>query len=157
MSEQEYGGEEVHLFAAVFNWKRYWSQAIREYIRGDVLEVGAGSGSNTGFLNAGSAGRWVCLEPDSRLLAQLRQKLETAEPRNYETICGTVRTIDRAWQFDTIVYIDVLEHIEDDRGELKLAAAHLRPGGRMIVLSPAHQWLFAPFDAAIGHFRRYNR
>ena len=50
-----------------------------------------------------------------------------------------------------------LEHIEDDREGLKLAAAHLRPGGRTIVLSPAHQWLFTPFDAAIGHFRRYNR
>ena len=157
MSEQEYCGEELHLFSAVRNWKRYWSQAIREYVSGDVLEVGAGTGSNTEFLSEGSAGRWVCLEPDGRLLAQLRQKLETAAGRKYESMCGTVRTIDSAWQFDTIIYIDVLEHIEDDRGELKLAAAHLQPGGRVIVLSPAHQWLFTPFDAAIGHFRRYNR
>jgi len=53
--------------------------------------------------------------------------------------------------------VDVLEHIEDDRGELSRAAAHLRPGGRLVVLSPAHQSLFSPFDAAIGHFRRYDR
>ncbi len=59
--------------------------------------------------------------------------------------------------FDTIVYIDVLEHIEDDAGELKLAARRLRRGGRIVVLSPAHQFLYTPFDAAIGHFRRYNR
>lgn len=157
MSEREYCGEELHLFAAVHNWKRYWSRAIREYVSGDVLEVGAGTGSNTEFLNSGSAGRWVCLEPDPRLLAQLRQRLKATARRNCETICGTVRTIDSAWQFDTIIYIDVLEHIEDDRGELKLAAAHLRPGGRAIVLSPSHQWLFTPFDAAIGHLRRYNR
>jgi SAM-dependent methyltransferase len=119
--------------------------------------VGAGTGSNTEFLSTGSAGRWVCLEPDPRLLDQLRQKLEAEARRNYETVCGTLRAIDSAWQFDTIIYVDVLEHIEDDRGELRLAAAHLRPGGRVIVLSPAHQWLFTPFDAAIGHFRRYNR
>lgn len=156
MNEQKYCGEELELFAAVLNWKRYWSQAIREYVSGDVLEVGAGTGSNTEFMSLGSAGRWVCLEPDQSLLDQLRLKLGPAASR-YETICGTVRTIDRAWQFDTIIYIDVLEHIEDDRGELKLAAAHLRPGGRTIVLSPAHQWLFTPFDAAIGHFRRYDR
>jgi len=40
---------------------------------------------------------------------------------------------------------------------LKAAAARLRPKGRIIVLSPAGQRLFSPFDAAIGHFRRYNR
>ena len=108
-------------------------------------------------MSSGSAGRWVCLEPDPSLLDQLRLKLGPAASRNYEMICGTVRTIDRAWQFDTIIYIDVLEHIEDDREGLKLAAAHLRPGGRTTVLSPAHQWLSTPFDAAIGHFRRYNR
>jgi SAM-dependent methyltransferase len=60
-------------------------------------------------------------------------------------------------QFDTIVYIDVLEHIEKDSEELSEAARHLRPGGHIIVLSPAHQRLYSPFDAAIGHFRRYNR
>src|SRR5205085_6116702 len=43
------------------------------------------------------------------------------------------------------------------RAELERASAHLRPGGRIVVLSPAHQWLFTPFDAAIGHFRRYTR
>jgi hypothetical protein len=60
-------------------------------------------------------------------------------------------------EFDTIVYIDVLEHVEDDRRELENAASRLRAGGRLIVLSPAHQWLFSPLDTAFGHFRRYNR
>jgi hypothetical protein len=41
--------------------------------------------------------------------------------------------------------------------ELQRAAHRLRPGGRVIILSPAHQWLFTPFDSSIGHFRRYNR
>ena len=59
-------------------------------------------------------------------------------------------------QFDTILYIDVLEHIDDDGGELQRAAGHLAPGGHLVVLSPAHRWLFSPFDAAIGHFRRYT-
>jgi hypothetical protein len=60
-------------------------------------------------------------------------------------------------QFDSIVYIDVLEHIEEDTRELQLASACLRPGGHLVVLVPAHQWLFSPMDEAIGHFRRYNR
>jgi hypothetical protein len=60
-------------------------------------------------------------------------------------------------EFDTIIYIDVLEHIEDHAQELKDAAAHLRPGGRIIALSPAHQALSTPFDAAIGHLRSDDR
>ena len=59
-------------------------------------------------------------------------------------------------RFDTILYMDVLEHIEDDRAEAEAAARRLRAGRPLVVLSPAHQWLFTPFDHAIGHFRRYN-
>jgi len=50
-----------------------------------------------------------------------------------------------------------LEHIEDDAGEFRRAASHLSPGGVLIILSPAHPWLFTPFDHAIGHYRRYTK
>jgi SAM-dependent methyltransferase len=157
MSDGNYVGSELELFAAVRNWKTYWSRKIRPFIRGDVIEVGAGIGSNTPFLDPGGDRRWVCLEPDPRLLAQLTRTLKQTTGRQYETVCGTLQTVDGSQQFDTIIYIDVLEHIANDREELNSAAARLRPGGRIVVLAPAHQWLFSPFDAAIGHFRRYNR
>ncbi len=53
--------------------------------------------------------------------------------------------------------MDVLEHIEDDRAEMVQAARRVRPGGHIIALSPAHQWLFTPFDRSIGHCRRYSK
>jgi SAM-dependent methyltransferase len=77
-------------------------------------------------------------------------------PDSVRVEVGTIRGLEEA-SFDTILYVDVLEHIEDDRGELERAAARLRPGGRLVVLAPAHQWLFSPFDSAIGHFRRYTK
>jgi 2-polyprenyl-3-methyl-5-hydroxy-6-metoxy-1,4-benzoquinol methylase len=157
MSDFRYVGSELDLFAAVLNWKDYWSSQIRPFVKGDVLEVGAGIGSNTRLLDSGIAARWVCLEPDPELIGQLEKNLGEGKPwRAYEAVCGTLASLPDQ-QFDTIVYIDVLEHIENDQGELKQAASHLRPGGCLIVLSPAHQRLFSPFDAAIGHFRRYNR
>jgi len=158
MSEFRYVGSELDLFAAVWNWKEYWSRQIRPFLRGDVLEVGAGIGSNTRFLDPdGGAGRWVCLEPDPQLHGLLVKTLaETGPRRAYETVCGTLASLS-GQEFDTIIYIDVLEHIDNDREELNQAASHLRPGGHLIVLAPAHQRLFSPFDAAIGHFRRYNR
>ncbi|MEM6648426.1 MAG: methyltransferase domain-containing protein, partial [Bacteroidota bacterium] len=90
--------------------------------------------------------------PDAQLLEQLRLAHPTVD-----ACLGTLADLDEKVEFDTIVYIDVLEHIEDDGGELECAAKHLAPDGHLVVLSPAHQWLFTPFDAAIGHHRRYNR
>ena len=153
-----YVGSELELFAAVHNWKAYWSNHIRPFVGHEVLEVGAGIGTNTPFLDASGHGRWVSLEPDPQLLLQLANDLgKCSREPPYETICGTLATLEDSQQFDTIIYIDVLEHIEDDRKELECAAAHLNSGGRVIVLSPAHRWLFTPFDRAIGHFRRYDR
>lgn len=158
MKDFKYVGSELELFAAVHNWKSYWSHRIQPFVSGDVLEVGAGIGSNTPFLDPGGDRRWVCLEPDSRLIAQLTENLRQTRCRSgHETVCGTLQSLDASQKFDTIIYIDVLEHIENDREELERAASHLRAGGRVIVLSPAHQRLYTPFDAAIGHFRRYDR
>ena len=70
---------------------------------------------------------------------------------------GTIRDLPPDARFDAILYVDVLEHIEDDAAELVAAARALRPGGALIVLAPAHGWLYSPFDRAIGHYRRYTR
>jgi len=50
----------------------------------------------------------------------------------------------------------VLEHIADDRQELKYAAAALRRGGALLVFGPAHEWLYSDLDYKAGHYRRYQ-
>lgn len=158
MTDFEYVGTELELFAKVRNWKSYWASRIRPYILGDVLEVGAGIGANTLYLNTDTDGRWVCLEPDPRLFSRLTKKRQEPDNgRRHDAVCGTLTSLSADERFNTILYIDVLEHIECDREELQLASAHLLSRGRLIVLSPAYQKLFTPFDAAIGHFRRYDR
>jgi SAM-dependent methyltransferase len=155
MSDFHYVGSELDLFAEARNWKAYWSRRIGSFVRGDVLEVGAGIGSNTELMHGWTNGRWVCLEPDPSMASQLEENLKGR--KRLQSVCGTLQTLEKTENFDTIVYIDVLEHIEDDAAEMRRVALRLRPGGRAIVLSPAHQWLFTPFDESIGHFRRYNR
>ncbi len=119
--------------------------------------MGAGLGSNTAFMNDGSPLLWECIEPDPVMTEQLRAAVAVGDlPRNVTVECGTLerRSIHCV---DTIIYIDVLEHIEDDSAEIHAAQARLEPGGHLIVLAPAHQWLYSPFDTAIGHYRRYSR
>ena len=60
-------------------------------------------------------------------------------------------------KFDSVLYIDVLEHIEKDLEELKIAAGLLKPGGYLIVLCPAFPYVYSAFDKQLGHYRRYTR
>lgn len=157
-TERAYEGSELDLFLAARHWKTYWSRKIRPHIGASVLEVGAGFGANTPYLFNASCRRWVCLEPDAALTARLPGQLRDQPWAGViKTRVGTLQDMPESETFDTLLYIDVLEHIEDDRAELRAALAHLAPGGRIVVLSPAHPWLFAPFDRAIGHFRRYTK
>jgi SAM-dependent methyltransferase len=148
-----YVGSELALFDKARQWKEYWRGQIDGYVRGDVLEVGAGIGSNTRLLAELDYRSWTCLEPD----AQLAAEIEFPDGGKHRGMVGTINELGSSERFDTILYIDVLEHIEDDRAEMSRAGERLKPGGALIVLSPAHQYLYTPFDAAIGHFRRYTR
>jgi hypothetical protein len=76
---------------------------------------------------------------------------------SFRCVNGSIEDLSAKEVFDTILYIDVLEHIADDKAELKAAAGHLLPGGRIVIVSPAHQWLYSPFDQSVGHYRRYTR
>lgn len=154
----EYQGGELELFQHARRWKRYWSRSVRRHIGTRVLEVGAGIGANTGLLLDTTVEQWDCLEPDGKLFAALQANTgQLATTATLRAIQGTLAELPGETRYDTILYIDVLEHIEDDRGELALAAEHLTPGGALVVLSPAQPWLFSPFDKAIGHYRRYTR
>jgi SAM-dependent methyltransferase len=158
MDTYTYQGHELDLFQHAVNWKRYYALTLRNSVRGDVLEVGAGIGATSRYLCSGRETSWTCLEPDPTLAAQLQSGLAVDPlPTPTRTVVGSLDALDAQEKFDTLLYIDVLEHISDDRAELERAAGRLRPGGRLIVLSPAHNWLFSPFDRAIGHFRRYSK
>ncbi len=152
----KYQGDELALFQHAKNWKNYFSNQLKPFIHGNILEVGAGIGATTLLLNDGSANSWVLLEPDESMKNELTIKIQSKQlPAN----CSVwEETIDQlTTKFDSIIYIDVMEHIENDKGELHKAARLLNPGGYILVLSPAFQGLYNPFDRAIGHFRRYDK
>jgi SAM-dependent methyltransferase len=154
----DYIGKELELFLMADTWKRYFTSRLRPYLVGDLLEVGAGMGANACYFYRDDLNRYVSLEPDTRLCDVYRGwQAEGRIPARCELVQGTLETLAPNATFDSIVYIDVLEHIEDDHAEFQLAYARLRPGGYLSVLCPAHHFLFSQFDRVIGHFRRYNK
>ena len=60
-------------------------------------------------------------------------------------------------RFDTVVAINVLEHLRDDVGALRSLEGLLEPDGILALLVPAHSWLYGPYDRADGHYRRYSK
>ena len=148
----EYVGSELELFRSAVNWKQTLRRHIQPFLKGRILEVGAGIGGTTKVFRTGTEESWTCLEPDASLAAELRKnELEV------EAITGIVNDLPNDRMFDSILYIDVIEHIEDDLAEIRSAGSHLAVGGHLIVLCPAHQSLYSPFDKAVGHYRRYSK
>ncbi|MFH1982585.1 MAG: class I SAM-dependent methyltransferase [Pseudomonadota bacterium] len=158
MERFTYQGQELALFRDAVNWKRYWSSILRPFVTGRVLDVGAGLGDNARYLHNSTVTAWCFLEPDERLLHH-NQRQHDGEPglASPSFFTGTIASLPAGKTFDTIIYIDVLEHILDDRQELERASRHLKAGGHLIVLSPAFPALFSDFDKSIGHYRRYTR
>jgi 2-polyprenyl-3-methyl-5-hydroxy-6-metoxy-1,4-benzoquinol methylase len=153
----EYGGGELELFSLAHNWKAYFGQKFAPFLGKRVLEIGAGFGAVTRSLWNARVEQWICLEPDEQLASRIQITL-SGHPaaERVEVVCGVTANLASGSSYDTIVYVDVLEHIEEDAPELERSTAMLVRGGRCIVLSPAYNWLYTPFDKAIGHFRRYT-
>jgi SAM-dependent methyltransferase len=158
VGEVPYVGQELELFALATNWKRYVKAQIGKYLTGDVLEIGAGIGGTTLALHDGSARRWICLEPDvgqaKRLRGTVVKNRDVCAPA---VIAGSLRALADRPAFDCMLYLDVLEHIQDDRRQIQEAARLVRRRGHIVILSPAHQWLFNEFDKSVGHLRRYDK
>lgn len=158
MINMEYIGNELELFEGAYNWKSYYASFVKPYLQNTVLEIGAGLGGTTRFLCNGQQKEWTCLEPDKKLSKLIKEKLKFNQiPNCCNVITGTIADIPKTKFYTAIIYIDVIEHIENDFKELQLASKHLVKNGSLVILAPAHNWLYSLFDKAIGHYRRYNK
>jgi SAM-dependent methyltransferase len=121
----------------------------RPWLRGRVLDAGAGIGTQTLRL-VQLADEVVALEPEAELAALLRRRVPQAT-----VVEGDVWSVDGP--FDAILCFNVLEHIADDRAVFARFRELLAPGGALCVIVPAHRALFGPLDHSFGHERRYAK
>jgi SAM-dependent methyltransferase len=120
---------------------------------GDVLEIGCGRG---GFAaRFARRYRYVGLEPDPLSYAVARERLVRSGGRG-EVRNGDVSRVGTDERFDLVCAFEVIEHVEDDEVALAEWVSHIRPGGWLLLSTPAWQHRFAAADTLAGHFRRYD-
>lgn len=154
MTNYEYIGEELELFKNCRNWKRYLFQSLFQNLEGDLncVEVGSGIGSNSTYI-INKSESYIGIEPDRKLVNVASSLYPNT--RFYVGLVDELSSLNE--NFNAILYIDVLEHIEDDVSEIIKAWSFLPDKGKLLINVPAHQFLFSNFDSSVGHFRRYSR
>jgi hypothetical protein len=150
-----YIGNELELFENAPNWKSYLFTEIEKYVgrRNFSIEVGCGIGANSSYI-ARFSNKYIGIEPD----ALLCKKAILRYPE-FDFINGffSEAKIKSDVMPDLVLLIDVLEHIEDDHLEITKIWESLELGATLVILVPAHQFLFSKFDASVGHYRRYSK
>lgn len=126
---------------------------IAPHLKGRTLEVGCGNGNFT-TLMAQHCSQLVAVDLNADYVAQTKARLGGCEHVEVRTVDAT--EMDCAQTFDTIILLDVLEHIEDDVELLRRLRRQLAPGGTLLLKVPAIASLYNPLDAAVGHYRRYT-
>ena len=152
------GAEILDAFSVTSHFNLWMADTIRPFVGQRVLEIGAGMGNLTRYLSRRRQ-RYVATDLDAEHLVRLRNRLRH-RPKLETAMLDLSRTQDFlpfANAMDTVICLNVLEHLEDDLACLGNIHSALSPGGRAIILVPEGQNLFGQMDVVLGHFRRYSR
>jgi ubiquinone/menaquinone biosynthesis C-methylase UbiE len=157
-----YVGRDLEAMSFAINYHRWILQIFKPYLGTRLVEVGAGTGSFTELLSKHNAESLSLIEPSEAMYKMLEERVEelncqTPVQTYNTTFRGVADQLKVAQQPDSIIYVNVLEHISDDEDELAAVYRTLDNGGRIFIFVPALHWLFGSFDEQIGHYRRYTK
>jgi SAM-dependent methyltransferase len=156
-----YPGRELESMAFALNYHRWIRDIFRPYLGKRVVEVGAGSGSFSELILETRPERLDAIEPSANMYPLLAAHLRHLDSGNVGrahqgTLTTSMEGIRKSGQPDSVVYVNVLEHVEDDVSELAAIHSLLRPRGHALIFVPANPWLMGTMDREFGHFRRYT-
>ena len=165
MSEQalpgdQAGAETLEIMSAAPKYNTWMYQAIAPYVGRRVLEVGSGIGNMSAYMLDAGAEHLVLTDMDPWYRSELAGRFAgRADVRVDQLMLPDDTAAGRfaADRLDTIVALNVVEHIENDVGALATMRTMLAPGGRVVILVPALPAIYGAMDRELGHFRRYDK
>ena len=142
--------ESLETLSQAGPYYQWLTSRVGPYIKGKALEIGAGIGNFARWARAFSSDYHVS-DNDPRLVRELSQEFSHA-------VCWDLFTPYPGNEtFDTIVILNVVEHLEDDQEALRRIHSRLNPGGHLILMVPAMNFLYGSLDQSFGHYRRYTK
>jgi 2-polyprenyl-3-methyl-5-hydroxy-6-metoxy-1,4-benzoquinol methylase len=151
------GHEILDVLSSATRFNRWMADVIRPWVGRRVLEIGAGIGNLSRCL-APRKELYIASDIEAESLARLKLRL-AHRPNFRAAICDLSRSADfhsMEESVDTVICLNVLEHVEDDAGALKNILSSLMPGGRVILLVPEGMSVYGELDRVLGHYRRYS-
>jgi 2-polyprenyl-3-methyl-5-hydroxy-6-metoxy-1,4-benzoquinol methylase len=151
-----YSGSELNAMANARNYYGWMLRRIGPYVGRRAMEVGAGIGTFASLLlQETNVSELLLLEPANNLFPRLAERFAT--DARVETIHGYLEDCLPQSKVDSLIAVDVIEHIPDDVEFLRLASERIIPGGTIILFTPALSVLYGTLDKAFEHYRRYSK
>ncbi|MGH9857776.1 MAG: class I SAM-dependent methyltransferase [Acidobacteriota bacterium] len=142
--------ESLETLSQASPYYEWLASRVRPYLKGKVLEIGAGIGNFAKWAQQ-NVSEYHVSDNDSRLVQELSQQFSNS-------VCWDIFTpYPNNETFDTIVILNVVEHLEQDEEALRRIHARLNPGGQLILMVPAMNFLYGSLDRSFGHYRRYTK
>lgn len=155
------GHEILEVIARANRFNRWMFDTVKPFLHGKILEIGSGTGNISIFFLQNKM-TITLSDADNTYIRVLNDKFHSCpslheialidlESENFEQVYSL-----HQGQYDSIFLLNVLEHIADDLAAIRNCASLLKPGGQLVVLTPAYSFLYSPLDKALGHYRRYT-
>ena len=151
----QYFGKDLEAMAFARNYHKWILAEFFPYLGSSVAEVGAGVGSFSTLVLGTNIRSLKAFEPSRNMYPLLQEAF--SQDRRAKAINDFFGRAKKEERFDSVLYVNVLEHIEDDASELANARDALNLNGHLLIFVPALPWLYSDLDRQVGHFRRYMK
>jgi len=156
-NSKTYHGRDLEAMSFATNYHQLIVDEFRPFLGQRIAEVGGGMGNFSEFLLACDISELVTFEPSENMFPVLERNLSRYNNVHLKKDYFENHSDEYIQQFDSVCYVNVLEHIENDREALIQAHRTLREKGHLLIFVPALQFLYSKFDSLIGHYRRYTK
>lgn len=157
MTDFKYEGKDLEAMSFAKNYHAWILDIFKKFLGSKVAEVGVGSGDFSSLLLKLPIKELTAIEPSKKMFNKHVEIIgDDIRIKRHNAFFSDIKDRYKNY-FDSMIYVNVMEHIENDSTELTHIYNSLKQGGNVCIFVPALSWLYSRYDKSIGHFRRYHK